>query len=171
MALMGLAACHRRQHLLHTACSFDSPTNLLPGWANAATPASTDFAHSPPASTWAGAGRTFSGGFMTPLGSLGPHGELPRKVRVRAWVWVASARTPGAAVVAQVRCHGRRPDVWLARSVQEVVNRLGQWEQVEYNYYFPDDLKSDDELVVFLWQLVADADAVYLDDMEIDVWR
>jgi hypothetical protein len=103
------------------------------------------------------------------LGLAVPAG-VPRRLRLRAWVWLPSGRTRNTVLVATVNCGGRRPDVWQGLSLNQVVRRFQKWERVELPVTLPADLVPFDQLTVYVWHQEADGEPTYVDDVEIDAW-
>lgn len=111
-------------------------------------------------------GAEFAGGIRQSLGET--CGFLPRRLRLRAWVYLKSGSIRSTNLVLKVVCNGRREDPQMSIPLHATIMRYNKWELVEQSFTLPDDLLPTDELLFYCWHAETDGDATYIDDVRID---
>ncbi|MBO3271875.1 hypothetical protein [Hymenobacter defluvii] len=102
--------------------------------------------------------------FKAPLSSCG---KIPRKIRASAQAYVMSGRVGTTMLVVSLQCHGRRPDVWAALTINEAVKRFQTWVDLKKTIEIPADALPTDEVQVYVWHMDATAEPTYFDDFKI----
>lgn len=143
---------------------FEGWFDPLPGFLN------TEQAHSGRYSYRLGNGAEYGSVYRTTLANTRCEG-VPRRLRLSAWVYLPSGRIRKTKLVVQVDCHGRRPNVWRALEVSEVVRRYQQWERVQKNIALPTDLDPSDELQFYVWHAEANGEPTWVDDLLVEGWQ
>ena len=111
-------------------------------------------------------GAEFAGDIRQTLG--GACNFVPRRLRLRAWVFLKSGRIRGTNLVLTVRCNGRREDPRMSIPLHTTIMRYNKWERVQQSFTLPDGLLPTDELLFYCWHAEANGDVTYVDDVRID---
>ena len=129
-----------------------------------------------PLPQWLTTAKAHSGRYatvVTPTMTYGPEYHAtweqmgsPRRVRVRAWVWLPHERTKVVLVLQAAR--GEDGLFWELLRVNDVVRRRGQWELVQRDFTLPDDLQATDYFKLFVWQRGASGENIYFDDISLE---
>ncbi|MDB5266970.1 MAG: hypothetical protein JWP58_10 [Hymenobacter sp.] len=124
-------------------------------------------AHSGRYSYFVGAGAEFAGTYHTTLERCG---FIPSRLQLRGWTYLSSGLIRATNVVVEVRCHDRRPNIWRALAIDQVVRRYQQWEPITKTILLPSDLEPTDEVWVSVW-CPERGDSKYFDDLTLEAWR
>ncbi|WP_035565069.1 hypothetical protein [Hymenobacter sp. IS2118] len=127
----------------------------------------TERAHSGRYSYYVGDGAEFVAPYRTTLEGCA---FMPSRLRLQAWTYLTSGLIRSTKLVVEIRCHGRRPDIWRGLEVSQVVRRYQKWEHLTKTIHLPADLAPTDEVLVYVWCPERGA-AKYFDDITLEGWR
>lgn len=142
---------------------FEGWVRPLPEWLSTEQARSGSYAYRVPDH------EEYGGGYVKTLGSMCAF--VPQRLRISGWVWLPNGRIRSTKLVVEVKCHGRRPDVWTGLEISQVVKRFQLWEPIEKTIALPADLQPSDELKVYVWHMEKEAEPTYLDDLKVEGWR
>lgn len=149
--------------------AFASDYEEFTGWSTQPPPPgfTSEQAHSGTHAIKIEQNQEFTPAYSGTLGTSLPF--LPRQVALNAWAYLPDGRVRSSMLVVTVQCHGRRPDVWVALNLDQVVKRYGQWVSVQHRVSLPADLAPDDQLLAYVWHREAGT-VFYLDDLSFEAW-
>ena len=128
---------------------------------------STEKAHSGRYAYCVKQGDDFAGNYHASLsGCLEP----PTMMRLEGWTYLPNVPIGSTMLVLEVHCHDRRPDVWKAISIDQVVKRYEKWEHFTKTFRMPGDLLPSDEIKLYAW-CPERGPVKYFDDLKLVAWR
>jgi hypothetical protein len=97
-------------------------------------------------------------------------GHRPRRLTVSAWVWVPKV-TDDAVIVVAVTDPNNRENLLLRKTIFLTDSGpYSKWKKVSRSFEMPGGIRSNSELVVYLWHSDA-KDPVYADDFSVtELW-
>ena len=140
----------------------------IDGWVGENTPLSLtkEKAHSGRYAVKVGPGIEYSTGYNNQLGKLSA--SKLNKIKVRAWVNVASGKAESMLVVTVLDPSSPGKSVmWKGFRLADQVKSYNKWVEIEQEVSLPDNVASTNRIGVFLWRTAA-AETAYLDDLTIE---
>lgn len=140
-------------------CDFEQLDGWIPGRPESLT---TDRARSGHYSYCMKPGEEFGSSYHILLADCP---QIPTRLQLEGWTYLPGTPLGATVLVLEVRCHGRRPDVFAGLRIDQVVRRYEQWEHFTKTIRLPADLLPTDEVKLYVWCPERGNAAKYFDDL------